>query len=261
MPRWSLGLLKNAHPSVTFSLIYTHWPVRLRKEEKGSNLGWRKMIAKWCSTFDIFAGCKWYNKWYANLHQLLDLRAHSFRKWVWSSKYGVSNQSLHFSRVDYPLGLESEFVCRLWSVWCRNESLTAFPPRLLYSPADQRTFSYTARTMRLSCCTASSGQWWRSWWAFSLWSWPSVPRAWRSRQKPWRSASSPNAGGGLWEAKRRGCPVSSTRLPCRAHIWWRRRWKGPQQASTRPLLQWHQKQARMEDSGTHRLPSAGCSNG
>lgn len=53
----------------------------------------------------------------------------------------------------------------------------------------------------------------------------------------------------------------SARLPRRAHIWWHRRWKGPQQASARPLLQWRQKQAQLEESGTYHLYPPCCSSG
>lgn len=100
----------------------------------------------------------------------------------------LSNQSLHF---------------QVWlSPWAGNAVLmrvVEFPmlqltalSSLSSTLTDQRTFSYAARMMTSSSCTASSGQWWHLWWACSLWSWPFVPRAWRSRQKPWRSASSPN---------------------------------------------------------------------
>lgn len=126
--------------------------------------------------------------------------------------------------------------------------------------ADQTTCFCIALMMRLSSCIASSGPWWHLWWAFSLWSWPSVPRAWRSRRKPWRSASSLKGGGGLWKAKHRSCTHRHAST-CGTRVSWRRRWTGPRQGSERLIPQWQQKQAQLEDLEPQSLYSICCSSG
>lgn len=207
-----------------------------------------------------FAACKWYNKWYADLHQLLDSRAHSFWKWVWSRKCSVSPIRVLTFKCDYPLGPEIQFLCgrrvsyavtRVWLLFLPCPPLLQTRGR---SPTPHAWWHCPPALLPLASGDICGG---------------------RAHCGPDHLCQEPGGQGRSHEeaqvlltgrrivgsqAQRLSHQVS-TRLPCRAHIWWHRRWKGLQQASARPLLQWWQKQAQLEESGTYHLYPPCCSSG
>lgn len=129
------------------------------------------------------------------------------------AQYLYSGWRLHFQCWLYPLDQKASWApCCEELCHAKAVDHSFFP--VLHCLADRTMCSCIALMMRSSSCIASSGPWWHSWWAFSLWSWPSVPRAWQSRQKPWRSASSLK-GCQLVEAKHRSCTSRHTST-CRA---------------------------------------------
>lgn len=148
-------------------------------------------------------------------------------------------------------GLERKLGSRLQSCAVPRQLtlLSCFP--VLHCLADQMMCSCIAGMMRLSSYIASSGPWWHLWWAFSLWSWPSAPRAWQSKQKPWRSASSLKGEKACGKQSTEAAPIG-THVPAEP-VSWRRRWKGLWEVSERLLPRWQQKPAQLEDSEPHRL--------
>lgn len=150
-----------------------------------------------------------------------------------------------------PFGLERKLGFRLQSFAVPRQltPLPFFP--ILHCLADQMMCSCIARMTRLSSCIASSGPWWHLWWVFSLWSWPSAPRAWQWKQKPWRSASSRRGEKSHGKQSPEAAPIG-THLPVEPASW-RRRWKGLCEVSERLQPQWQRKQAQLEDLGPHRL--------
>lgn len=108
-----------------------------------------------------------------------------------STKDSVYSQNEVLTVNDSPLWTREQVgVQVVKNVQCHTEAVDLSLFSIFHCLADQMMYFCIARMMRLSSCIASSGPWWHLWWACSLWSWPSVPRAWQSRQKPWRSASS-----------------------------------------------------------------------
>lgn len=65
--------------------------------------------------------------------------------------------------------------------WCDVDLYLLILVFLLFT--GRMMWCWSAPMMRLFSCTASSGPSWLSWLESSLWSWPSVPRAWLSGQR------------------------------------------------------------------------------